>query len=294
MKTKKSFPFMQMFISAAIGIIVLCPLRIYQYFNILEAETGFYSKTDFSVYVLYAVMLFVILFSVIAAFMNKKNLEMKKISLSPAAGAVAFAIGGVGFAFDAASCVKEYLSLGNNSYAGAQLNGLQLLNQNGGLIVLFEALFGIISAIYFFTLASGHASKKDIAPKLRLMALALPLWSVMRLLLKFKTKISFINVSDLFIGLFAIAFTMLFLLYFAQTMSEVDKGESYFKLYAYGIPAAVFSIICFLPRLILSVIGRDDLLCAEYGIEYCDILIPVMILIILISRSYNSKKQSKA
>lgn len=294
MTNKKRYPFTQTFIAAALGLIILCPLRIYQYFTILESDTGFYSEIDFSVYIMYAVMAALIIFSVAAAFINRKNLQMKKISLSPAAGAAAFAVGALGFVFDAVSCINSCISIGTDYIAGVALTKVQFLNKNGGIIIILEAVFGIISAIYFFTLASAHVSKKNIGSKLRFLALALPLWSVMRLLIKFKTTISFINVSDLFISLFAIAFTMLFLLYFAQTMSEVDKGESYFKMYAYGIPAAVFSIVCFLPRFILSVIGREDLLCEGYGIELCDILIPVMIFIILIARSYDSKKNTKA
>ncbi len=290
MKNKKSYPFMQTFIAAGVSILVLLPLRIYQYFNILESDTGFYSKTDFSVYIMYAVIAFIILFSVITAFYNKKKLQQKKISLSPASGAAVFALSSIGLVFDAIDCFKEYFSLKTDFSGYAAQN----TNDKGTVIVLIEAVFALISAIYFFALASGYLSKKDVAPKLKTIALALPLWSVMRLLLKFKTKISFINVSDLFITLLAIVFTMLYLFYFAQTVSEVDKGETYFKMYAYGIPAAVFSLTCFIPRLVLLAIGRDDLLCAEYSIELCDLFIPIMIISTLISRSYDSKKAKKS
>lgn len=295
MKNKKSYPFMQTFIAAGVSILALIPLRIYQYFNILESDTGFYSKIDFSVYAMYAVMAFIVLFAVITAFVNKKSLVQKKISLSPFSGAAVFALASVGLVFDAINCFKDYLSLKTEFSAGFSPQGAaENANDKGGIIILLEAAFALVSAIYFFALASGYLSKKNIAPKLKAMALALPLWSVMRLLMKFKTTISFINVSDLFISLFAIVFTMLYLLYFAQTVSEVDKGETYFKMYAYGIPAAVFSLTCFIPRLVLVAIGRDDLLCAEYGIELCDLLIPVMIISTLISRSYDSAKSKKA
>lgn len=293
MKNKTNFPFVPMFIALAASVAVLLPIRIYQYFKILESDTGFYSTKDFSVYLLYAVMAFITLFSIISAFMNRKNLKLKKISFSPVSGAVLFALTAIGLVLDAVSCFTEYLSIGSNYINNFEQTRFQYISANGGIIVLAEAIFGICAAVYFFALAGGYVSKKNVAPRLRSIALSLPLWSAAKLLMRFKTKISFINVSDLFIELFAIAFIMLFFLYFAQTMSEVDKGETYFKMYAYGIPAAAFSLTCFIPRFLLVIIGRDDLLCSDYGVEICYLLIPVMIISTLVARSYESKKSAK-
>ena len=290
MKNKNGYPFVSAFIAMAASIIILLPIRVYQYFKILESDTGFYTKTDFSVYVMYIVMAFIAIFSVAAAFANKKSFKNKNISFSPVSGAVVFAVAAIGFIADAVNCFSNYSSIGLTYQNNIDKTKWQFISENGGVIILIEAVAGIISAIYFFALSAGYISKKNTAPKLRIMALALPIWSVARLLIRFKTKISFINVSDLFIGLFAIAFTMLFFLYFAQTISEVDNGETYFKMYAYGVPAAVFSLTCFVPRFLLSVIGREDLLCVGYGVELCDLLIPVMIISTLIAHSYESKK----
>lgn len=294
MKNSKSYPFTASFIAMAVGILLLCPLRIYQYFKILEPQTGFYSKVDFSVYAMYAIMLFVAIFSVAVAFANKKNLEIRKISLSPVAGGFAFLLAAFGFVTDAVKCFTSFLSLGQDYTYKFDQTKLQYISQQGGLIVLFEGLFALLATIYFVVMAIGYFSKKNVGYKLRTFALALPLWTVARILMKFKTTISFINVSDLFISLFAIGFTMLYLLYFAQTASEVDDGESYFKMFAYGIPAVVFSLACFIPRVVLLVVGRSDLLCTGYGVELCDVLIPVMIIATLVGRSYDRSKENKA
>ncbi len=294
MKNSKSYPFTASFIAMAVGILALCPLRIYQYFTILEPQTGFYSKVDFSVYLMYAIMLFVAAFSVAVAYSNKKNLEIRKISLSPVAGGLAFLLAAFGFVTDAVKCFTSFLSMGQDYVYKFDQTKLQYISQQGGVIVLLEAVFALVSAIYFVVMAIGYFSKKNVGYKLRTFALALPLWTVARILMKFKTTISFINVSDLFISLFAIGFTMLYLLYFAQTASEVDDGESYFKMFAYGIPAVVFSLACFVPRVVLLVIGRSDLLCTGYGVELCDVLIPVMIIATLVGRSYDRSKENKA
>ena len=60
---KKAFPFMSLFIGAAAALLVMVPVRIYQYLKIIEPETGFYSAQNFSVYIIYAVMLFSVIFS---------------------------------------------------------------------------------------------------------------------------------------------------------------------------------------------------------------------------------------
>ncbi len=293
MKSKKAYPFVPTFTAMAVSILILLPLRIYQYFKILDPETGFYSKIDFSVYIMYAVMAFISIFSISAAFLNKKSLKFNGAALSPVSGIVAFALGGIGFVFDAMSCFKNYIAVNdgfNNIYDKTKW---QYMSENGGIIILVEAVAAVLSAIYLFALATGFTSKKNVAPKLRLIALAMPVWGIAKLLMKFKIKISFVNVSDLFISLFAVAFAMLFFLYFTQTVSEVDNGETYFKMFAYGVPAAVFMLTCFVPRFLLSVIGREDLLCTGYSVEICDLLIPVMIITVLISRSYEPGKSSK-
>lgn len=293
MKSEKGYPFVPTFAAAALAILILCPLRIYQYFNVLEPETGFYSKTDFSVYVMYAVIALLVIFSIATAFINKKNLKHKGINLSPATGAIAYLLCAVGFGADAFKCFTDYLAIGESYTPSFGQTEAQYASQEGSTFIIIEAAFAVISAIYFLVLAFGHIGKKNVAPKLKLIALALPAWAVVRILLKFKTKISFINVSDLFITLFALAFTMLYLLYFAQTVSEVDEGLTYHKLFAYGIPAAVLSLTCFIPRFVLLVVGRGDLICPEYGVEPCELLIPIMIIATLIARTYDSKKADK-
>ena len=86
---------------------------------------------------------------------------------------------------------------------------------------------------------------------------------------------------------------MLFLYVFAQNVSKVDKGENYWKLFTYGIPAAVFSLACFVPRAVLLIIGRGDLLPNGYGIQICDFALAIMILSVLMSQAHTNAKGNK-
>ena len=283
---------MSLFIGAAAALLVLVPVRIYQYLSIIEPETGFYSSQNFSVYIIYAVMLFSVVFSFITAFIGRKTVAVKRIIDAPKINACAFLLAGIGFASDAVASVVEFIDIyGKYSYNPA-LTLSKYLSQEGGKIILIQAVFAVISAVYFALLAGSAFSKKDIAPKLRVMSLGATIWAVMKLLMMFKTKISFINVSDLFIELFACAFLMLFFFYFAVNLSQVDKGESYYKLFAYGIPGAVFSLSCFIPRAVLTLIGKGEMLNANYGVSLSSLMLALGVIAALIARAYTFTKNN--
>ncbi|MBQ8782929.1 MAG: hypothetical protein IJZ57_04070 [Clostridia bacterium] len=293
MKAKKDFPFLTLFIAAAASIVIFLPLRVYQYFEVLEPETGFYQLKDFSVYFMYAVMLFVSVFSIVTSLVNKKSLKnIDRFSVK--GGAAVYAIAALGFVADACSHALKFIEVYNSYIYNFQQTVFEHLSKEGGGIFLAQALFAIVSALYFFALAAGTAAKKDVSSSLKFIALAPSLWAAMRLLHRFKSTISFTNVSDLLLELFAVVFAMMFFYAFAQTMSKVDKGESYWKIFAYGIPAGVFGIACFVPRAVLSVIGQGDLIPDGYAPEICDFTVAVMILAVLISKVSISAPNKKA
>lgn len=283
MKAKKDFPFLPLFIMAAASIVLFLPLRIYQYFEILEPETGFYQVKDFSVYAMYALMLVVVVFSVVTSLLNKKSLRNTD-ALSVKGGAVVYAITALGFVVDACANALEFVEIYNSYVYNFKQTILAHLSKEGGVIFLAQAVFGIVSALYFFALAAGTVSKKDVSSSLRFVAVAPSMWAAMRLLYRFKSTISFTNVSDLLLELFAVVFMMMFFFAFAQTMSKVDRGESYWKIFAYGIPAAVFGVACFVPRAVLTAVGHADLIPDGYSPEICDLTVFVMILTVLTSK----------
>ncbi len=284
MKTKKDFPFLTLFIATAVSVVAFLPLRIYQYFEVLEADTGFYEVKNFSVYLLYILMAFVVIFSFVMSWINKNNLKNHD-SAPTKAFAVIYAVAAIGFVADAATNAISFIDVYNSYVYNFQLSMFKHLSQSGALIFGFEALFAIASAVYFFVIAAGSATKKDVAVNLKTIALAPSLWAAMRLLLRFKSTISFTNVSDLLLELFAIVFMMLFFFSFAMTNSRLDKGESFWKTFAYGIPAAVFAIVCFVPRAVLLIIGQENLIADGYTAEICDLTVAIMIFAFLISKA---------
>ncbi len=283
MKAKKDFPFLTFFIVAAVSILLILPLRIYQYFEILEPETGFYSEKDFSVYLVYALMLIVIVFSIVVSLINKKSLINNNCTFTKSNAAV-FIVASLGFLADAADKAISFIDIYNSYIHNFKQSIFQYISKEGGVIFFLQAMFAMISSLYFLVLAIGVFTGKDNAPSLKLIALAPSLWAAMRLLFRFKSTISFTNVSELFLELFAVVFIMMFFFALAQTFSKVDKGENYWKIFAYGVPAAVFGLACFVPRAVLSVIGHQDLMADGYTPVICDFTIALLILSVLISK----------
>lgn len=283
MKNKKDFPFMALFISAVASILVLLPLRVYQYFEVLEIETGFYKFKDFSVYAMYGIMAFVVIFSIAVSLINKKSLKNTE-SVSSVSDAAFYLIAALGFVVETASKAMLFAEEYNSYIYSFNVNVIKHLTSGSGLIYAAQAVFALISALYFFALAIGSITKKDVAHSLKIIALAPSVWAAIRLLYRFKSTISFTNVSDLLIELCTTVFMMMFFFAFAQSVSKVDKGESFYKIFAYGIPAAVFGITCFIPRAVLSVVGHADLIASGYGIEVCDLTVPILIFSVLISK----------
>lgn len=283
MKAKKDFPFLSLFIGAAASIAALLPLRVYQYFEVLESDTGFYSDKDLSVYIMYAIILFVVIYNIFISLANKKYLRNSD-RISDKSSAVVYVITAAGFVFDACSNALKFVDVYESYVYNFQLTVMGHLSKEGGMIFAAQAILAIVSSVYFFVLAAGYVAKKDLSSSLKIIALAPSLWAAMRLLFRFKSTISFTNVSDLLIELLAIVFIMMFFFAFAQTMSKVDKGESYWKVFAYGIPAAVFSVTCFVPRAVLTVVGHKDLIAEGFSPEVCDFTIAIMIISFLISK----------
>ena len=74
MKSKSDIIYkLPLFVSLA-ALLVSVPLRVYQYFKILEPETGFYSDVNFSVYLIYILLGVAMLGAIIIPMINKKKM----------------------------------------------------------------------------------------------------------------------------------------------------------------------------------------------------------------------------
>lgn len=284
MKSKSDVIYKLPLLVSLCALLVAVPLRVYQYFKVLEPETGFYSTIDFSVYIIYALLGIAVITAIVIPLINrKKMITVASVKKSPVFLVLSLILA-VTIIIDSAGQLMSYFDL----YDAAASSGstiAEYVKKQGGTLLLLQAVSGAIAAVYFFVSGLSVSLGNSDGSKLKLLGLTPVLWCIFRLLYKFKRTISFINVSDLLLELFEIVFLMLFFFALAQTVARIDVKAVFGKIFAYGIPAAMFALMCFLPRFILMVTGKSELLNDHYGVSYSDLGAAAYIIYNLLSRA---------
>lgn len=278
MKTKFDIKKFAPLLIAFAVLVIAVPVRVGQYLKIIDATTGFYNTIDISVYIVYAVLVIGMLCGLVIPFIRHKSLKPVSLSVKSVGFTAVSLVMAVTLIIDSAAQLLDYFELFSSAsaYMGQSVN--QYISSQGGTLLLLQALFGALSAVYFFITGVTIGLGNSDSSKYRLIALLPTLWCIFKLLYRFKRKISFVNVSDLLLELFFIVFSMMFFFVLAQVNSKIDikeKGDDlmksvFWKIYGYGVPAAILGLICFLPRLILIVTGNSDHINAQYPLNFSD------------------------
>lgn len=271
-------------IFAAFGAVLLAviPLRCYQFIKILEPRTGFYDKTDWSVWVLYALLILAGASFAAAAFASKKKFVYDTAPAKSTAIALASFMLALTMFISSVAQYKSALSIisdGSTMIYGSESIGYF---KTGAAARMLEGVCAIVCAVFFVIFGYGHISGKSRAADNKLMALFPVLWCIFRLMHRFMRTINFLNVSDLLYELVMCVMLMMFFMAFAQLNSGIGSKEIAWKLVGYGVPAALFCLLCFLPRFIMLITGRSELLCSESPIEWCDLGCAVFIITLII------------
>lgn len=259
------------------ALIIAVPLRIYQYINIINPETGFYDEKNASVFILYAILTVAVVLGIFIPFSRKNTMKMVPVSTKSIGFTVVSLIFAVALIVDSASQLMDYFDLFSSGAAMTTDSLKDYISAQGGTILLLQAVFGGLSAVYFFVTGVTVGLGNSDSSKFKILALMPVVWSIFRLLYRFKRTISFINVSDLFLELFLVVFSLLFLFSLAQVNSKIDTYDEdssmksvYWTIFGYGIPAAVLALTVFLPRFLIAVAGKSELLNPMYGIHASD------------------------
>lgn len=288
MKNEKAFKFQIPFITAAVALVVIIPLRVYQYFSLIDSSTGFYNRINFSVYIIAAMSAIVILTSIIYAVIARKSMPVMQDRLGKVPYTIIYMLTAISFVIDCVMEIEKYMNVCSSyDISSSTQSYSEYLATKGTTLMILQAVFAILTAVYFFILALSKVALKGKITNsflLKLLALTPVIWAVVRILYRFMSKISFLNVSDLTLELFMLVFLMMFLLAFSQVNSEIAADTVYWKIFAYGIPAAVLCLVSFIPKFILIVTGNSSMIYEEYSAYPCDLMLAVMIVSTLFSR----------
>lgn len=259
----------------AAAVIIALPLRTLQYFTVLESETGFFIKNDWSVYLLGIVLFVAVIFSVAFGFIKRKALDYSLETIKRPGQGILSLTACAGILMSTASVAAELIN------ATASFSREETTNNT---ILIIQSVFGVLSAIYFLAIGISFLGTKSNGSEYRLISLAPVIWSIFRLVLRFTRTISYIRVSDLMLEMLMLVFFIMFFMAFAQVSSRVDGEKKEWKIAAYGLPAALLALVCFVPRFIVMISGNADLLNEQSPADYCDFGVALFIISTVVTR----------
>ncbi len=253
------------------------PFRTYQLLFITEASTGFYTKTDWSVYAIYGLSILAILVSIIIVNLAKNvpssRDEIHKKSVFLAVTSVLFALGII---------VDSVIAL-TSILAGT------VSADNFGSIVI-EAVFGVFAAIYIMIFGISHFDGKTTYFQYKFLALAPLVWTTSRIIIRFMKKISYVNVADLMLEIFTLAGMLIFFLAMARISSGLSNEKSMRSLFTSGYVCIFFCALANIPRIVLMLTGNGQYIPFEYPLSICDLTFALFVAAYIINAMNKATK----
>lgn len=271
----------------AIAALIALPLRTVQYFTIIENNgTGFYTENNWNVYALGIILALAVITLIILGFTGKKTLGYDlEVKSRPVFGL---------FSFAAAAGI---FSDGIVNILGVNLDNIfdsegKIANPDS-LFMCGEAFLSVFAAIFFLALGISALTGKTNGSEHKLISLVPVIWCLIRMVFRFSRTISYLRVSELTFELLMLVFTAMFFMAFAQVNSQISSKNNEWKLIGYGLPAALMSLICFVPRVIVWVSGQRELLYEYASIpNICELTNALFIITVVFTRlSHGTKKE---
>ena len=249
----------------AVGVV----FRMYQLLNIIESDTGFYRVQDWSIYVMYALCGLAVVVPYVLTTLAKNVPASKspfRKNMLMAVGSVVFA---VGIVLDVVSSLSTFL-LNAKGFAAAGLSFMGTIDQ-GQAPLLIGTVFGVFAAIYMLIFGISYIDGRTTYSQYKFMAITPLFWAMSRIVVRFVRKIAYVNVSDLMLELFMLAFMMIFLLNFARISSGLANNKAMRTVFASGFVSIFFCTVTNLPRLLMVLTANGKALPDEYPFSLCDL-----------------------
>lgn len=244
-----------------IFILSSLALRLYQYFVIIDTGyTGFFKKIDWSVPVLSgALVIFCIFFFAVMSRTAYMTASMPVVNKNNGMK-LAAAFMAVGIIYDITLTLTKLIVAMRGYTRLLEINFFTYLFSEGLIAVILQCICGFLSVIFFILYALSFGDGKNAFTGYRVLALMPLFWTMFRMVYRFMTKIAFIEVSELMLELFALAFMMIFFMSFARMVSSIPQKNDMRKAAAFGFPAIILTSVIGLSRLAATLGGRSELL----------------------------------
>lgn len=256
MKTKKIqalSPIGAIYIALTAAVLAV-PVRLYQYFNCLDPETGFWTVRNMSIPILFGLGIAAVVGAFLISYLSGNLAKPMLVSHVNKGVAVIGGITSFAFAYDTIYQVIQAVSLVQN----ADGQGLVYYIRSGFIPMVFQIVFAACSAIYLLFYVQTFWKGKNVLSEHSLLALCPVLWGVFRLMGDFVEPISFRNVSQLMLELLFLGFFSIFFLSFARMASNVNGQNSLWIFFFTGTCAVFFALVESFAPMFMTLIGKAD------------------------------------
>lgn len=267
-KNEKINPLLGLYIAAGL-LIAAIPVRLYQLFTIIEHDTGFYKAVDRSVYLMYILAVLAVIASYAVSVLAKNIPASKSPYRKNRFLAVISIILGIGMVLDVVSAASDFI-IKARSFMSVGISVFGTADQ-GQIPVLCEAVLGVFAAIYLLVFGISYIDGRTTYSQYKFLAITPFFWSIARLVRRLISKIAYVNVSDLMLEIFGIAFMMIFFMSFARISAELSNKKAMRSVFASGAVAAFLLGIANIPRVLMLISGNIDKITVGYGISICDL-----------------------
>lgn len=253
------------------GALLVCvPLRLVQLFINIEPHTGFFKAIDWTVYTVYSAVIVALVLLASLAFASKRIPASRPVFRKSPMLVFSGFFFALGLAMDAAlSITKTIRAFTEVSITKEVL--AQVLFTDGIFSVLLRTICAIAACVYFVLIALSYASEKATYCDYKLLALSPLFWALFKMVERFMTKISFLEVSELIFELIYLAFMSLFFLSFARVSSQVGQKGEMKKVVRYGMLAGFMALFISVTRLACVAGGRGELIASGFPFSIADL-----------------------
>lgn len=257
-------------LTALIAAVVAIPIRIYELIATVDSETGFWSSPDPTRWILYGLVFVVVVLSFVYTRFSKDLPDTE----FPAEKSLTLAICGIlltlGFAGDAVFAVIQSLSL-VSTYDPWNMTVAYFLISTGFVAQILRALFALLSALYFGFYSADQFKGTAVYQRLGVLSLNPVLWGIACLLTAFIKPLKYLNVSQLFLEVLFLIFSLIAFFAFARIASHAESERSMWMLYFGAIPA-----------MFLGYVGGISLFFGEPSLQAADLTIAIFFTALLI------------
>lgn len=267
-----------MFVFVAVALLIAVPIRVAQLIGNTAGTNGFYKETNSLVYLLYALVgvavIVPLLYNVVGS-----------VPITPFGKSRSRGISFAGMAF-AGTLLINFINQTMLLYnAVSMAHGGSLIDRlmrREGITLLLQAVFSMVAAFYILVFAFAFLGGTLNYRNFKGIALFPAMWLACRLISNFLVEINYMLVSQRLLEMLMLVFAIIFFFNFVKLNACFQDGVADWKIFGCGWVCVFLGFLCSVPRMIVWVMGRTELLPAIGTAEYVDFCMGFFVLIYLL------------